>query len=303
MRQSSAAPFTLMHEIRKLEHLQEQLGEEANRALEVLQKEVACHRLGNQDAAETIAKLQAEIREMRSVRSAPKDVEVGSMVSVNKSVGANLKEEITRLHSQGSTIANLEQQLENVQRSIDKLVMSLPNNFQHSPSEASPKNKKEHKRKKLLPLSSSNAANRPNFLRSPCSPLSTTQQVLECDIENKAPENDDIVSTDTLPESEKGTPSKSEDAGDVSSKENTPVYRRSSSVNMKKMQKMFQNAAEENVRSIRAYVTELKERVAKLQYQKQLLVCQVHIYAYKIFLLSLQLVILHFNVFQLAFNS
>lgn len=59
MRQSSTAPFTLMHEIRKLEHLQEQLGEEANRALEVLQKEVACHRLGNQDAAETIAKLQA----------------------------------------------------------------------------------------------------------------------------------------------------------------------------------------------------------------------------------------------------
>ncbi|KAG0498591.1 hypothetical protein HPP92_002901 [Vanilla planifolia] len=44
---------------------------------------------------------------------------------------------------------------------------------------------------------------------------------------------------------------------------------------MKKMKKMFQNAAEENIRSIKAYVTELKERVAKLQYQKQLLVCQV----------------------------
>lgn len=277
MRQSSTAPFTLMHEIRKLEHLQEQLGEEANRALEVLQKEVACHRLGNQDAAETIAKLQAEIREMRSVRSTtPKEVGVGCMVSVNKSVSANLKEEITRLHSQGSTIANLEQQLENVQRSIDKLVMSLPNNFQHSPNEASPKHKKEHRRKKLLPLSSSNAANRQNFLRSPCSPLSITQQVLEPDVENKAPENDDNISIDTLAESEKETPTKSEEAGDVSSKENTPSgYRRSSSVNVKKMQKMFQNAAEENVRSIRAYVTELKERVAKLQYQKQLLVCQV----------------------------
>ncbi|KAJ1387742.1 P-loop containing nucleoside triphosphate hydrolase [Sesbania bispinosa] len=275
MRQSSTAPFTLMHEIRKLEHLQEQLGEEANRALEVLQKEVACHRLGNQDAAETIAKLQAEIREMRSVRLAPKEVEVGSMVSINKSVSASLKEEITRLHSQGSTIANLEQQLENVQRSIDKLVMSLPNNFQQLTSESSPKHKKEHKRKKLLPLSSSNVANRQNFIRSPCSPLSTTQQVLESEIENKAPENDDIVSTETLPESEKETPPKSEEAGDVSSKENTSGYRRSSSVNMKKMQKMFQNAAEENVRSIRAYVTELKERVAKLQYQKQLLVCQV----------------------------
>ena len=151
MRQSSTAPFTLMHEIRKLEHLQEQLGEEANRALEILQKEVACHRLGNQDAAETIAKLQAEIREMRSVKPAPKEVEVNNVVAVNKSVGANLKEEITRLHSQGSTIADLEEQLENVQRSIDKLVMSLPANTEQEPnSENSPlKSKNQLKRKAL----------------------------------------------------------------------------------------------------------------------------------------------------------
>ncbi|KAJ0960176.1 hypothetical protein J5N97_002043 [Dioscorea zingiberensis] len=108
---------------------QSQLGDEANRALEVLQKEVACHRLGNQDAAETIANLQAEIREMQSVRSVPKDVDVGTVVATNKSVSANLKEEITRLHSQGTTIANLEEQLESVQKSIDKLVMSLPSNF------------------------------------------------------------------------------------------------------------------------------------------------------------------------------
>ena len=275
MRQSSAAPFTLMHEIRKLEHLQEQLGEEANRALEVLQKEVACHRLGNQDAAETIAKLQAEIREMQTVRSAPKEVEVGDVIATNKSVSANLKEEITRLHSQGSTIANLEEQLENVQKSIDKLVMSLPSNCQQTNTDPSPKSNKESRKKRLLPLAASNAVNRQTFIRSPCSPLSTAQQVLEPEIENRAPESDDFVSVETLPEFEKGTPAKSEEGGDVSSKENTPVYQRSSSVNMKKMQKMFQNAAEENVRSIRAYVTELKERVAKLQYQKQLLVCQV----------------------------
>ncbi|EOY21099.1 ATP binding microtubule motor family protein isoform 2 [Theobroma cacao] len=275
MRQSSTAPFTLMHEIRKLEHLQEQLGEEANRALEVLQKEVACHRLGNQDAAETIAKLQAEIREMRSVRSIPKEVEVGTVIAPNKSVSANLKEEITRLHSQGSTIADLEEQLENVQKSIDKLVMSLPSNNQESNREATPKTKSQSKKKKLLPLASSNAANRQNFIRSPCSPLSTSRQILEPENEeNRPPEDDDIVSKETLPESEKETPVKSEEGGDVSSKEGTPGYRRSSSVNMRKMQKMFQNAAEENVRSIRAYVTELKERVAKLQYQKQLLVCQ-----------------------------
>lgn len=275
LRQSSTAPFTLMHEIRKLEHLQEQLGQEANRALEVLQKEVACHRLGNQDAAETIAKLQAEIKEMRSVQSVPKDVEVGSLVAPDRSVSANLKDEITRLHSQGSTIADLEEQLENVQRSIDKLVMSLPSNYQLLGAETNLKAKGHSKKKKMLPLSSSDTVNRQNFIRSPCSPLSTPQQVMESDIENRVPENDDIVSSETLPESEKETPSKSEDGGEVSSKEGTPGSQRSSSVNMKKMQKMFQTAAEENVRSIKAYVTELKERVAKLQYQKQLLVCQV----------------------------
>ncbi|KAM7482975.1 hypothetical protein LguiB_007558 [Lonicera macranthoides] len=273
MRQSSTAPFTLMHEIRKLEHLQEQLGEEANRALEVLQKEVACHRQGNQDAAETIAKLQAEIRDMCSVRPTPKEVEVGHVVAVNKSVSANLKEEITRLHSQGSNIADLEEQLENVQKSIDKLVMSLPSN-QQDHGEGATKGKNHSKKKKLLPLASSNSANRQNFLRSPCSPLSSSRQVLDSDVENRAPEFDDAVSNETMPVFEKETPTKSEEGGDVSSKEGTP-YRRSSSVNMRKMQKMFQNAAEENVRSIRTYVTELKERVAKLQYQKQLLVCQV----------------------------
>eukprot|EP00258_Populus_trichocarpa_P021563 XP_024437582.1 kinesin-like protein NACK1 isoform X2 [Populus trichocarpa] len=276
MRQSSTAPFTLMHEIRKLEHLQEQLGEEANRALEVLQKEVACHRLGNQDAAETIAKLQAEIRDMRTIQPVPKEVEIGSVVAPNKSVNANLKDEITRLHSQGSTFADLEEQLENVQKSIDKLVMSLPNNNPQSNCEAASKAKNQQKKKKILPLASSNGTNRQNFIRSPCSPLSTSRQVLESEIENRAPNNDDIVVSETMSESEKETPTKIEEGGDISSKEGTPGgYRRSSSVNMKKMQKMFQNAAEENVRSIRTYVTELKERVAKLQYQKQLLVCQV----------------------------
>lgn len=278
MRQSSATPFTLMHEIRKLEHLQEKLGEEANRALEVLQKEVACHRLGNQDAAETIAKLQAEIREMRTAEppSREVEVEVETSVPVNKSVSANLKEEITRLHSQGSTIADLEEKLENVQRSIDKLVMFLPATNNCDQTSVDPKAKSPVKKKKLLPLASSNGLNKHNFLKSPCSPLSASRQVVNPDTENRDPTMmyDDAVSSETHAASDKeSTPTKSE-GGDASSKENTP-YRRSSSVNMKKMQKMFQNAAEENVRSIKAYVTELKERVAKLQYQKQLLVCQV----------------------------
>ncbi|RZS08902.1 hypothetical protein BHM03_00039937 [Ensete ventricosum] len=271
MRQSSTVPSMLVHEIRKLEQLQEQLGEEANRALEVLQKEVACHRLGNQDAAETIAKLQAEIREMRVFRSLSKDDDICN-VMVSQNSGANLKEEITRLHSQGSSIASLEEKLENVQKSIDKLVMSLPNN--NHCVESNPKScKSQIKKKKMLPLTMSSNVNRPNLIRAPCSPLSSSRQVLESEVENKVPEND-TESHENISVSEKVTPSKSEDGGDISSREGTPGYRRSSSVNMRKMQKMFQNAAEENVRSIRAYVTELKERVAKLQYQKQLLVCQ-----------------------------
>ncbi|XP_020251958.1 kinesin-like protein KIN-7A [Asparagus officinalis] len=270
MRQSSTAPTMLMHEIRKLEHLQEQLGQEANRALEVLQKEVACHRLGNQDAAETIAKLQAEIKEMRSVKSLTKEVGV-EILKCGQNPGTNLKEEITRLHSQGSTIADLEQQLENVQKSIDKLVMSLPSNFQFDETvlKPSPKNKK----KKTLPLNISTTINRPHLIKSPCSPLSSSSNVLETEVENKAPEAN--LSHEAVLCSEKATPTKSDDGGDISSRESTPRHKRSSSVNMRKMQKMFQNAAEENVRSIKAYVTELKERVAKLQYQKQLLVCQV----------------------------
>lgn len=276
MRQSSTAPFTLMHEIRKLEHLQEQLREEANRALEVLQKEVTCHRQGNQDAAETIANLQAEIREMCAVRLKPKEVDIETVIPTNKSVSANLKDEITRLHSQGSTIADLEEQLENVQKSIDKLVMSLPRNCQNPFNESTPKPKIQPKKKKLLPLTASNSGNRSNFIISPCSPRSTSCQVMEADIENRAPDNNvDMAANGALNDSEKETPTKSE-GGEVQAKEvGHTGYRRSSSVNMKKMQQMFQNAAEENVRSIRAYVTELKERVAKLQYQKQLLVCQV----------------------------
>ncbi|MQL97117.1 hypothetical protein Taro_029803 [Colocasia esculenta] len=275
MRQSSTVPFMLVNEIRKLEHLQSQLGEEANRALEVLQKEVACHRQGNQDAAETIAKLQAEIKEMRTVRSSLcKEVDIGKMVE-NQNGGANLKEEITRLHSQGSTIASLEEKLENVQRSLDKLVLSLPNANQPSKN-ATKSPKGQSKKKKLLPLSLSNSANMGNLLiKSPCSPLATSRMVLENEIENKAPVDDMAVTHENLPSSEKATPNKSEDCGDVSSREGTPCNQRSSSVNMRKMQKMFQNAAEENIRNIKSYVTELKERVAKLQYQKQLLVCQV----------------------------
>jgi hypothetical protein len=57
--------------------------------------------------------------------------------------------------------------------------------------------------------------------------------------------------------------------------EKTPRRGGASSVDIRRMQSLFKTAAEDNVRSIKNYVTELKERIAKLHYQKQLLVCQV----------------------------
>lgn len=260
LRQSvtSLDPSTLVHEIRKLELRQRQLGEEANRALEVLHKEVASHRLGSHDAAETIAKLLSEIKEMQMVSSVSEDIVVRD--------NANLKDEISRLNMQGITIESLEKKLENVQKSIDMLVSSFPSN------EDTPESKSHQKTKKILPFSLNNNGNMPNLIRSPCS---TKWKATDHDQENKVPE---ITESATAENSAFSTPQKcSEAKKSVSSREGTPAPRKSNSVNVKKMERLFKNAAEENIRSIRAYVTELKERVAKLQYQKQLLVCQVRV--------------------------
>ncbi|KAB2049928.1 hypothetical protein ES319_A13G210300v1 [Gossypium barbadense] len=259
---TSTDPSILVHEIRKLEQRQRQLGEEANRALEVLHKEVSSHRLGNKETAEAIAKMLFEIKDMQAISSIPEDVMIGN--------GANLKEEITRLNSQGCTIESLEKKLENVQKSIDILVSSISN------GEETPEFKTQLKKKKILPFTLKNSTNMQNIIRAPCSPLSSSHKIMEQDIENKAPEDNENVSSRShkSPGSFKTPPSKA-DARQVSSREGTPATKQTNSVDVKKMQRMFKNAAEENIRSIRSYVTELKERVAKLQYQKQLLVCQV----------------------------
>jgi centromeric protein E len=79
------------------------------------------------------------------------------------------------------------------------------------------------------------------------------------------------------PQKHGASPAKSGEISSSQCSKESPggAHKRSNSVDIRKMQNMFKTAAEENIKSIRAYVTELKERVAKLQYQKQLLVCQV----------------------------
>ncbi|GKA03259.1 kinesin-like protein NACK2 [Tanacetum coccineum] len=250
LRQSTASldPSTLVHEIRKLEMRQRQLGQEANHALELLHKEVSSHRVGNKDAAETIAKLLSDIKDMHAnISLVPDDIEV-------KKKG-NLKEEIGRLINEENTIASLEEKLENVQKSLDKLVLY---NGEEDPDSRTPL-----KKKKILPFRMSNNGSMPNFIRSPCSPSSANIH----GVENRNPECHGLLSPVNISQNKKPD----------EEKKSTPMSasKHPSSVNVRKIQMMFKTAAEDNIRSIKSYVTELKERVAKLQYQKQLLVCQV----------------------------
>ncbi|XP_019196259.1 PREDICTED: kinesin-like protein NACK2 [Ipomoea nil] len=236
----------LVNEIRKLEMRLRQIGEEATHALELLHKEFASHRIGSQGATETIAKLLSDIKGTHTVTSVPEQIQIKDK--------ASLKEEIARLKSQESNFKALELKLESVQRSIDKLVMHLPS------GDETPESRTPSRKKKVL----SNTGNMPNLIWSPCSPISSTRDVVDSEVENKAPEGGDEFHDQRIKESSY-----------ISSAKGTPDSKQSNSVSVKKMQRMFKKATEDNIRNIKAYVTELKERVAKLQYQKQLLVCQV----------------------------
>ncbi|XP_054820843.1 kinesin-like protein KIN-7B isoform X5 [Prosopis cineraria] len=250
---ASPDPSILVTEIRKLENRQLRLCEDANRALQNLHKDFATHKFGNQETAEALSKVLSEIKDMLAASSTPENIVVADK--------ANLMEEISRLKSQRGTISSLERKLENVQKSFDKLVLSFPS------TAGTPENKTQLKTKKILPFSLSNSPNVQHIIRAPCSPLSSSSRVTEHETENKAPEKDiSPRSSDTRLRSHTGV---------FFSQEGSPAMQQSKSMNVKKIQRMFKNAVEENIRSFRIYVTELKELVAKLHYQKQLLVCQV----------------------------
>ncbi|KAI4344655.1 hypothetical protein L6164_011854 [Bauhinia variegata] len=260
---ASPDPSILADEIRHLEHRQRQLFEGANRALEDFHKDFATHKLGNQETAGTMGKVLSEIKDMLVGSSNPEEIVIADK--------AKLMEEIGRLKSQGNTIVSLEKKLENVQKSIDTLVSSFQS------TEETPESKTQLKRKKILPFTLSNSPNMQHIIRTPRSPLSSSRRAMENEIENRAPGN--VVALPgggTFPRLEKDTPLKDDEiCNSIASREGSPATRQSKSVNVKKIQRMFKNAAEENIRSFRTYVTELKELVAKLHYQKQLLVCQV----------------------------
>lgn len=140
VRQSTAASVLLIQEIRKLENLQDELGEDANRALEALQKEVECLRLAqagmNHDATSTVKKLQDEIQTMHNLRATASRFKSfenkEDVASLRQSISLNpatLRQELSRLGEKdkadaNAAIATLEKQLESVQRSLDKLILA-----------------------------------------------------------------------------------------------------------------------------------------------------------------------------------
>ncbi|KAJ0241634.1 Kinesin-like protein KIN-7B [Hirschfeldia incana] len=237
---TSADRTALAQEIRLFEKNQKKLGEEANQALDLIHKEVKSHRLGDQQCAEKFAKMLSEIRDMQKSNLIPEETVVGDK--------ANLKEEINRLNSE--EIAAMEKKIEAVQKFIDMLATS------YQTDEETPEFRTQMKKKRVLPFGLSNSPNLQHMIRAPCSPLSSSGA------ENKAPESNVVTARDCRTPSKEGV---------------TPVSssRQANSVDVKRMKRMFKNAAEENIRNIKDYVTGLKERVAKLQYQKQLLLCQV----------------------------
>ncbi|CAM6072154.1 unnamed protein product [Sphagnum tenellum] len=294
LRQSSAASLMLVQEIRKLENLQDELGEDANRALEALQKEVECLRMAqagmNHDAASTIKKLQEEIQTMHCLRvnkgdGSTKDPEDAAMICASLNMNpVMLREELSRLGQKDKTdadaaIATLEEQLDSVQKSLDKMV--LDNHGVDSP-------KTPIRRKKGVPLTPPSSNSRqcpPADTRSPAGARrslryenneNTPPRVLRESIPS-AHGGENVSPHVNGPQKSAASPAKSGEISSSQCSKESPggAHKRSNSVDIRKMQNMFKTAAEENIKSIRAYVTELKERVAKLQYQKQLLVCQV----------------------------
>lgn len=181
----TSASAILLDEIYKLEHLQNELAQDANRALEVVQKEVECLCLTqtdmNQEAAMSVAKLQSEINDIYESRTTGAFTK-GLSILKDDDNSCSLKEDILRAASKD---LNKVGDADTIEKMLTQMQIKTPD-FQ--------------------------MAHRDSAVIDP----------------DQACDN-----------------------------ATTPAQ------------------AEESIRGIYAYVTEMKERISKLQYQKQLLVQRV----------------------------
>ncbi|KAH7288052.1 hypothetical protein KP509_31G009400 [Ceratopteris richardii] len=222
-KQGTTASTVLLQEILKLEQVQKELAQDANRALEAVKKEVECLRLAqsgsNEEAAESVAELQTEISEIYGTQitgtletdyTITKDLiveESKKIISPNDQVHGRLENDKTRNGEFEDNNADLEKMLLNMHISMKELGLPMTTATD-------------------VPLSRLHI--NPNSIDSQRSSLDSNFQATELYLE-----------------------------GGLVFDVNTPPQ------------------AEENLRSVHAYVIELKEKLGKLEYQKQLLASRV----------------------------
>eukprot|EP00850_Spirogloea_muscicola_P007248 SM000036S13292 [mRNA] locus=s36:390900:395912:+ [translate_table: standard] len=295
--------LALVHEIRKLEHMQDELGEEASSAIEALQKEIECLRLAqlgmNHDASSTISRLQEELKNIQALKAEKVNgpgAPPPAVSAADPSLAASrvaldspsmLREELSRLQiskSDGKTdaaIASLEEKLASVQLSLDNMCGDLDNQGNDEQGASG--------HKSLRDGGSSLQEAAPTATAAPAAPAASTRHVLGAIgasmLQGTSPEVGGATPLLKAPRSYFASGRDQENAavaaGDragvngsaaMSAAEVEAVPQspsggvvRSTSVDVHRMQSLFKTAAEENIKSIRNYVTELKERVLELE--------------------------------------
>lgn len=197
---ATSASAILLDEIYKLEHLQNELAQDADRALEAVQKEVECLCLTqtdmNQEAAMNVAKLQSEINDIYESRTTGASAK-GATHRKEINEFCSLKEDIQR-------VACKDVRKVGDADTIEKMLVDMQIKFAD----------------------------------------------FGADQQNEAISNTGLCVSEVLEQ---------------------PLDMQSTlSINAN-----MQSQAEESIRSVYAYVSDMKERISKLQYQKQLLVHRV----------------------------
>ncbi|GBG84191.1 hypothetical protein CBR_g38162 [Chara braunii] len=287
-RTESRNSLALVQEIKKLEHMEDELGEDASRAMEALQKEIECLRLAQvssgQDVA-AIAKLQVEIQSIQGLRSGK-----GGILMEGEGARRSLKDTTTPLwccpgreskdQKTHDAVASLEEKLDCVQHSLEKMCPPCQPQEENKMRSSVRKTRSSGARSSATLLRQSSGIESGQHggtmhVRRPSTPTRSFSQQMAGKTRNSGgllcEKDENVPLEEQLPPS--GQSLQSSDGVHAVSAAKDPTKR--ASVDIRRMQTLFKTAAEENIKSIRNYVTDLKERVAKLHYQKQLLVCKV----------------------------
>lgn len=261
----------IQSEVRKLAKMNDEIVEDAGRAMEALTKEMRCLRMAqlgmNQDSTEAFSKLQDEVQHLPIRDSLREGLGSGSLgpdeVSGDQSGGTEESKgnivvslrELSRLRDEREkeNFARLEEELERVQQSLDKFCETESSLDKPSP----PREGRRVLADIVVPPRNSMQAT----TSSPKSPSSGGAVLRDSNGENM------IVVEERIPT---GGLSDMDNAESEGQEGQTRGRKGNSS-----LQLLFKQAAQENIRSLRSYVQQLKERIAKLDHHKEVLIDKV----------------------------